>query len=160
MKPILIYIWLLSGKTANVHSNDLRSSPMKLLCSPREVSDRKELVAAINLGVPKMSDIVLSRARLPFLESLCVEKGIISEPVIFQGKDEMEAKKSSIVGECASDEERAMHWILGKFLSHTLAATHSMIDNGGVAENIGFLHRYLDLATVMVKTWVTFSWST
>ncbi len=38
-----------------------------------------------------MSDIILSRARLPFLETLCVAKGIISEPVIFQGKDEKDA---------------------------------------------------------------------
>ena len=98
MKPILIYIWLLSDKTANVHRNDLRNSLKKLLCCPREVSDRKKLVAAINLRVPKMSDIVLSRARLPFLESLCVRKGIISEPVLFQGKDDKEAKKSSILG--------------------------------------------------------------
>jgi hypothetical protein len=34
-------------------------------------------------------------------------------------------------------------------MAHTLAATHSMIDNCGVAENIGFLHHYLDLGTVM-----------
>jgi hypothetical protein len=59
MKPILIYIWLLSDKTANVHHNDLRNSLKKLLCRPREVSYCKELVAAINLGVLKMSDIVL-----------------------------------------------------------------------------------------------------
>ncbi len=70
-----------------------------------------------------MSDIILSRTRLPFLDALCVEKGIISEPVIFQSKDDKETKKISIVGEGASDEERAMYWILGKFLSHSLAAT-------------------------------------
>ena len=115
LKPNLIYIWLLSGKTGNVHRNDLRNGLKKLLCSPREASDRKELVAAIDIGVTKMSDIILSRARLPFLETLCVEKGIISEPVIFQGKDEKDTHKSSIVGDGASDEERAMYWILGKF---------------------------------------------
>jgi hypothetical protein len=54
---------------------------------------------------------------------LCAERGIISEPVIFQNKDDKETKKTSIVGEGASDEERAMYWILGKFLSHSLAAT-------------------------------------
>ena len=113
----------MSGKTTNVHRNDLRNSLKKLLCTPREAGDRKELVAAIDLGVTKMSDIILSRTRLPFLETLCVEKGIISEPVIFQNKDDKETKKTSIVGEGASDEERAMYWILGKFLSHSLAST-------------------------------------
>ena len=112
-----------SGKTTNVHRNDLRNSLKKLLCTPREVGDRKELVAAIDLGITKMSDIILSRTRLPFLETLCREKGIISEPVIFQNKDDKETNKTSIVGEGASDEERAMYWILGKFLTHSLAAT-------------------------------------
>ncbi len=120
---VLILFCFLSGKTSNVHRNDLRNSLKKLLCTPREVGDRKELVVAIDLGVTKMSDIILSRTRLPFLDALCVEKGIISEPVIFQSKDDKETKKSSIVGEGASDEERAMNWILGKFLRHSLAAT-------------------------------------
>jgi hypothetical protein len=47
-----------------------------------------------------------------------------------------------------------MYWILGKFLSHTahtLAATHSMIDTCGGAENIGFLHHYLVLGTVIIS---------
>jgi hypothetical protein len=140
---------LLPGKTGNVHRNDLRNFLKKLLCTAREVGDRKEIVAAIDLGVPKMSDIILSRTRLPFLESLCVEKGIISEPVIFQSKADKDAKKTSILGEGASDEERAMYWILGKFLSHTFAATQSMINNFGGAENIGFLNKCQDLTTVM-----------
>ena len=119
----LMLFGFLSGKTTNVHRNDLRNSLKKLLCTPREVGDRKELVAAIDLGVSKMSDVILSRTRLGFLEKLCGERGIISEAVIFQNKDDKETKKTSIVGEGASDEERAMYWILGKSLSHSLAAT-------------------------------------
>ena len=62
-----ILFYFLSGKTGNVHRNDLRNALKKLLCTTREVGDRKELVAAIDLGVTKMSDIILSRTRLPFL---------------------------------------------------------------------------------------------
>jgi hypothetical protein len=142
----LILFCFLAGKTGNVHRNDLRDSHKKLLCTTREVGDHKELVAAIDLGVTKMSDIILS---CTFLDALCVEKGIISEPVIFQSKDDKDTKKTSIVGEGTSDEERAMYWILSKFLSHSLATTQSIINNGGGAENIGFLSKQVDLATVM-----------
>ncbi len=112
MIQTLTLFCLLSGKTGNVHRidcNDFRNALKKLLCTTREVGDRKELVAAIDLGVTKMSDIILSRMRLPFLETLCLEKGIISEPVVFQSKDDnlKEAKKTSMVGEGASEEERA-----------------------------------------------------
>ena len=144
LKHALILFCFLSGKTGNVHRNDVRNSLKKLLCTPREAGDRKELVAAIDLGITKMSDIILSRTRLPYLDALCVEKGIISEPVIFQNKDDKDAKKTSIVGEGASDEERAMYWVLGKFMIHSLSATQSMINNGGGAENIGFLSKQVE----------------
>ncbi len=95
----------------------------------REVHYRKELVAANSLGISKMTDIILSRTRLPFLEELCVDKGLCCEPVIFQGRDDKEAKRISILGEGANERERAMYWILGKFLSHALAAFPSILDN-------------------------------
>ena len=69
---------------------------------------------ANNIGIAKMSDIILSRHRLPFLNQLCEAKGIIGEPVIFQTRENKEKKLSSIVGEGVSDEERTLYWILGK----------------------------------------------
>ena len=68
-----------------------------------------------------MTDIILSRHRLPFLDQLCEDKGIIGEPIIFQTKDNKEKKVTSILGEGGNENERAMYWILGELLSHTLA---------------------------------------
>jgi hypothetical protein len=70
---------------------------------------------------------------------MCLNKGIIGEPVIFQDKMDKEAKRASIVGEGATHHERTLYWILGKLFSKTLHASrlnsHKRLD----AENIGFL---------------------
>ena len=59
-----------------------------------------------------MTDIILSRHRLPFLDQLCENKGIIGEPDIFQTKDNKEKKVTSILGESVNENERAMYWTL------------------------------------------------
>jgi hypothetical protein len=93
----------------------------KLFCTTSEVHDSKQIVAANAIGVSKMTYIILSRHRLPFLNQLCEDRGIIGEPVIFQTRDNKEHKVTSIIGEGANKKERAMYWILSEFLSHTLA---------------------------------------
>jgi hypothetical protein len=52
-----------------------------------------------------MTDIILSHHRLPFLDQLCEDKGIIGEPVIFQTKDNKEHKVTSILGEAVNERE-------------------------------------------------------
>ena len=59
-----------------------------------------------------MTDIILSCHRLPFLDQLCKDKGIIVEPVIFQTKDNKEKKVTSILGEGVTENKRAMYWTL------------------------------------------------
>ena len=59
-----------------------------------------------------MTDIILSRHRLPFLDQLCKDKGIIVEPVIFQTKDNKEKKVTSILGKGVNENGHAMYWIL------------------------------------------------
>jgi hypothetical protein len=51
--------WLMSGKAAIVHHNYLRTWLIKFLCKPREVEDRKEIVAATGLGFSIMPHIIL-----------------------------------------------------------------------------------------------------
>jgi hypothetical protein len=118
---------IISAKAIIVHRNDLRPHLYNLFCTTREVHDREQIVAANALGVSKMTDIILSRHRLPFLDQLCEDKGIIGEPVIFQTKDNKEKKVTSILGGGVNEKERAMYWILGEFLRHTLAH-YSVID--------------------------------
>jgi hypothetical protein len=62
----------------------------------REVRDREQIFAAkqckrsanaVAVSISKTTYIILSRHRLPFLNQLCEEKGIICEQVIFQTRD-------------------------------------------------------------------------
>ena len=72
---------------------------MILLCTKtREVKNRAQIVALNGIGIKDMSEIMLSRQSIPFLDEMCTQKGIVGEPVIFQTADDKKAKKSSIVG--------------------------------------------------------------
>ena len=84
-----------------------------LLCGKRKTEDRAEIIAANSIGVTDLSDIILSRSRLPFLDELCEARGIIGEQVIFQTKDDLSKRKNSILGEGGHPIERKLYWILG-----------------------------------------------
>ncbi len=71
-----------------IHRIDLRGAPIKLLCTSREVQDRPKIVAANAIGIAKMSDIILPRHRMPFLNKLCEDISIIGEPVIIQTREQ------------------------------------------------------------------------
>ncbi len=60
-----------------------------------------------------LTDIILSRKRLSYLDRLCDAKGIVGEPVIFQTKEDRDKKKASVLGDGAHDTEKALYWILG-----------------------------------------------
>ncbi len=100
----------------------------KLFCTTGEVHDSEQIVAANAISVSKMTDIILLCHQLPFLNQLCEDRGIIGEPVIFQTRDNKEHKVTSIIGEDLNEREHAMYWILGEFLSHTLAHFFPIID--------------------------------
>jgi hypothetical protein len=117
--PVVLSIF--SGKAKIIHCNDLRQHLIKLFCTTREVQDREQIVAALDIGVSKMTDIILSRRRLPYLNQLCEEIGIIGEPIFFQTRDNKGHKMTSILGEGTNERERAMYWILGELLITTLA---------------------------------------
>ncbi len=98
----------------------------------REVEDCPQLVAATSIGISKMTDIILLRKRLPYIDQLCEDKGIVGEPVIFQTKENKAAKRTSIIVVEGKNErerpERALYWILGEILSPDLACFF-IIDN-------------------------------
>ncbi len=68
-----------------------------------------------------MTDVILSRRRLPYLNQLCEDKGIIGEPIIFQTRDNKQHKMTSFLGEGTNEREQAMYWILGELFSNPLA---------------------------------------
>ena len=81
--------------------------------------DRLYIVVALrSLGktVASITDVVLSRASLKFLDEYCTELGLGNEPVIFQTVAHHKAKKTSILGKGLYPAEVALWWILGKML--------------------------------------------
>jgi hypothetical protein len=73
------------------------------------------MVALRSFGVEDLARLLLSRDTVPFIDAMCVEKGIVVEPVIFQTQGEQKAKKTSIVGTGATEHEKALRWIIGEF---------------------------------------------
>ena len=96
----------------------MRNWMIALMCKPREHESVPQIVALKALGatVETMSDVVLSRARLPFLEKWCSDLGLSNEPVIFQTEADAKARKTSILGKGHHAAEDALWWILGKML--------------------------------------------
>ncbi len=96
----------------------MRDWMIALLCKPRELESCPQIVALKALGttVETMTDVVLSRARLAFLEKWCTELGLSNEPVIFQTEADVKARKTSILGRGHQAAEDALWWILGKML--------------------------------------------
>ena len=88
---------------------------MKLLCTQtREVENRAQIVALRGVGIKTLDTIMLSRQSIPFLDELCIEKGIVGEPVIFQTDVDKKAKKTSIVGADATPGKQHLRWIIGE----------------------------------------------
>ena len=89
-----------------------------LLCKPHEHDSCQQIVALKALGttVETMTNVVLSRACLLFLEKWCSELGLSNEPVIFQTKENDKARKTSILDKGHHAADDALWWILGKML--------------------------------------------
>ena len=68
-----------------------------------------------SFGVEGLDHVLLSRDTVPFINAMCVEKGIVGDPVIFQTQGEQKARKPSIVGTGATEHEKALRWIIGEF---------------------------------------------
>ena len=78
----------------------MRDQMIALLCKPREIENRRQIVALKLLGktVESLTDVVLSRARLQFLDQWCKELILSNGPVIFQTEADVKAKKNSVLG--------------------------------------------------------------
>ena len=107
-----------AGKAVVVHRKDMRNALISLLAGVREVENRKQIVAAADLGYTDLTRKIISRASFTFLDEMCEEKGIVGNPVIFQTHEDKKAKKISMVGTGATAPEKALLWIIGE--SHPL----------------------------------------
>jgi hypothetical protein len=98
----------------------MRDQMIALLCKSRELENRPQIVALKSLGttVASITDVVLSRASLKFLDDYCKEFGLGNEPVIFQTEADHQAKKNqaknSILGKGQHPAENALWWIIGE----------------------------------------------
>jgi hypothetical protein len=114
-----------AARAHQVHRKDMREQMIALLCKPREIESHRQIVALKSLGstVASITDVVLSRASLKFLDEYCTELGLGNEPVIFQTEADHKAKKNSILGKGLHPVEVALWWILGEILFHFFKLT-------------------------------------
>ena len=76
---------------------------------------RPQIVALVGLGIKDLTHVFISRDSIRFIDEMCIEKGIVGKPVIFQTKEDKDAKMTSIVGTGATVHEKALRWIIGEF---------------------------------------------
>ena len=96
-----------------------------------------------------ITNVVLSRARLQFLDDFCKELRLGNEPVIFQTEADVKAKKDSVLGKGQRPAEVALWWILGEMLFHffkfiTLALLIASVPC--LAENLPYFGKDMDLS--------------
>ncbi len=120
-----------AGSAHQVHRKDMHEQIIALLCKPSEIESSWQIVALKALGstVASITDVVLSRASLKFLDDYCKELGLGNDPVIFQTDADHKAKKNSILrlGRGQDPAEVALWWIqvLGEMLLHFFNLTLS-----------------------------------
>ena len=116
-----------AGRAHQQHRKDMLQQMIALLCKPREIESRRQIEAFQALGrtVASITDVVLSRASLKFLDDYCTELGLGNDPVIFQTDADHQAKKNSILGRGQHPAEVAMWWIVGEMLLHLFQLTLS-----------------------------------
>jgi hypothetical protein len=115
-----------AGSAHQQHHKDMRQQMIALLCRPREIESRRQMVAlqALESTVTSITDVVLSRASLKFLDDYCTELGLGNDPVIFRLM-RTKPRKNSILGRGQHPAEVAMWWIVGEMLLHLFQLTLS-----------------------------------
>ena len=111
----------MAGKATVTHRKDMRTAMIDLCCKPREIEMRPQTVALVGLGIREFAHVFLSRASIGFIDEMCIQKGIVGEPVIFQTREDVKARKISIGGAGATVHEKALRWILGEFALELLS---------------------------------------
>ena len=92
----------------------MRDQMIALLCKPREIENRRQIVALKALGttVASITNVVFFRASFPFLDEFCTELGLGNEPVIFQIEADVKAKKNSVLGQGQHPAKVGLWWIV------------------------------------------------
>jgi hypothetical protein len=105
----------MAGKATVVHGRDMQKAMIDLCCRPRGIEMRDQMVALHSFGVEDLAHVLLFHDTVPFINAMCVEKGIVGDPVIFQTQGEQKARKNSIVGTGTTEHEKVLQWIIGEF---------------------------------------------
>ena len=106
---------IMAGKATITHRKDMHNAMIVLCTRSRETEMRPQIVALVGLGIRQLTHVFISRASIRFIDEMCIEKGIVGNPVIFQTKEHKDAKMTSIVGTGATAHEKALRWIIGEF---------------------------------------------
>ena len=70
----------MAGKATVVHRRDMQKAMIDLCCRPRDIEMRAQMVALRSFGVDHddLDHVLLSRDTVPFINAMCVEKGIVA----------------------------------------------------------------------------------
>ena len=105
----------MTGKATITHRKEMRNAKIVLCTRSREMEMRPQIVVLVGLGIKDLTHVFISRDSIRFIDEMCIEKGIVGKPVIFQTKEDKDAKMTSIVGTGATVHEKALRWIIGEF---------------------------------------------
>ncbi len=94
----------------------MREQMIALLCKPREIESRPQVVALKSSGtaVASIRNVVLSRASLKFIDEYYKGPGLGNDPLIFRTEADHKAKKNYVLWKGQHPAEVALWWILGE----------------------------------------------
>ena len=114
----------MAGKATRIHRTDMRNALINLCTSSRQPQMRQQIVALHDLGIRDLRQVLISRESIGFIDEMCIEKGIVGPPVIFQTKQDKQADRTSVVGAGETLHEKVLHWIVGEFHFGVLCMIH------------------------------------
>jgi hypothetical protein len=74
----------MAGKATVVHRRDMQKAIINLCCKPQGIEMRDQMFALRSFGVEDLAHVLLSRDIVPFIDAMCVDMGIVGEPVFFR----------------------------------------------------------------------------
>jgi hypothetical protein len=88
----------MAGKATVFHRRDMQKAMIDLCCRPRGIEMRDQMVALRSFGVEDSAHVLLSRDTVPFINAICVEKGIVESLLFFRHKESRKQGRPALWG--------------------------------------------------------------
>ena len=70
------------------HCKEMHNAKIVLCTRSREMEMRQQIVVLVGLGIKDLTHVFISRDSIRFIDEMCIEKGIVGKPIIFQTKED------------------------------------------------------------------------